>query len=1347
MIKQKYFLGLDIGTDSVGWAVADTEYHILKKNGKALWGVRLFDGAQTAAGRRGYRVARRRIERRKQRLVWLQDQFAAEVAKKDPAFFQRLQESKFLEEDKRSNQPLGRYTLFADSTYCDRDYYRDYPTIYHLRKSLMEQPGPFDVRLVYLALHHIMKYRGHFLYSDLEMDSVSLEAGIERLNRVLEQEFEYKLELSDMGALKEALITRKGGKTWKKKRLAELFLVEKRENPMGFALIELLAGSSVSLDALFGKETATEDFKKISLEDDFEELEPKLEIALGDRIEVILAAKGIHDWALLETMRDGERYISCAKVKAYQKHENDLKSLKTIVRQLNDRDMYREIFHTAREKLNNYPAYSGKGASGHRCGYDDFRKYLTGKLKPHKDSHASIPGILAELEQGTFLPLQTTKDNGVIPHQLHEEELVKILKNAAAYLPFLTQVDESGLTKAEQIHRMFCFRIPYYVGPLDSRSEHSWVVRGNDKVYPWNFEQVIDLEACRRNFIERMTRKCSYIGEPVLPQNSLLYSRFQVLNELNNLKVNGEGISVAQKQAIYRDLCQSGKKVSLSKLRNYLNLDKNDEITGIDGDLKGTLSPWKHYAWLIKQPGGYEIAEDIIRQITLFGDDRKLLTNWLHKTYGNKLTQEEEKLALRFKCSGWGRLSRVFLTEIYHGEPSTGEAKSIMDMLWETNCNLMELLSSRFNFAGAVQAYREAHLNQQMSLQDYLDESYASPGIKRAIHQVMEIVNELEGILKCPPKRIFVEVAREHGEKGKRTVSRKNELLALYQKCGEECDELFQQLSEEPEGNLRRDKLYLYYTQKGRCMYSGEPINLGELDSGYDIDHIYPQSKTKDDSIQNRVLVKRELNAVKSDNYPIATDIRMKMRPFWTELERAGLISKEKYHRLTRSTEFSVEEQAGFISRQLVETRQSSKIVAELLKQRFGSKTEIVYVKAGNVSSFRQDQRLTKDGEQKQAGQCKPNERTEQDPLFVKCREVNDFHHAKDAYLNIVVGNVYHVKFTRNPANFLKEENTKFSLNRMFDFDVSRGNDTAWKAGPEGSIATVRHTMRKNNILFTRRSAEATGGLFEQTIVSKGKGQAPVKASDTRMSIEKFGGYNKLTGAYFILVEHTVKKKRVRSLETVLLMYKARYETAPEAYCREILGLQEPKVLVPRIKINALVSYDGCQMHISGRSDSRISYKNANQLVLSVEWQQYIKFAAKYLDRCHSAGRDLDITTFDNIAADSNMQLYMLLLEKLENRRYRVMYKTLSQTLRKQSERFQKLSEPNQCRVLLQILNLFSNSATNANLSLLEASSQSGQIRFSKNISKLNGHSFKLIHQSVTGFFEQEVDLLGELSS
>ena len=112
------------------------------------------------------------------------------------------------------------------------------------------------------------------------------------------------------------------------------------------------------------------------------------------------------------------------------------------------------------------------------------------------------------------------------------------------------------------------------------------------------------------------------------------------------------------------------------------------------------------------------------------------------------------------------------------------------------------------------------------------------------------------------------------------------------------------------------------------------------------------------------------------------------------------------------------------------------------------------------------------------------------------------------------VGNVYHVKFTRSPANFIRQGKEPYSLNRMFDFDIVRNGDRAWTAGSDGSIAVVRRTMGKNNILFTRRPAEKGGGLFDQLIVSKGNGQFPVKASNPRMAIEKYGA---LKGGYLAL--------------------------------------------------------------------------------------------------------------------------------------------------------------------------------------------------------------------------------------
>ena len=33
-----YYLGLDVGTDSVGYAVTDENYHVLDFRGRAMWG-------------------------------------------------------------------------------------------------------------------------------------------------------------------------------------------------------------------------------------------------------------------------------------------------------------------------------------------------------------------------------------------------------------------------------------------------------------------------------------------------------------------------------------------------------------------------------------------------------------------------------------------------------------------------------------------------------------------------------------------------------------------------------------------------------------------------------------------------------------------------------------------------------------------------------------------------------------------------------------------------------------------------------------------------------------------------------------------------------------------------------------------------------------------------------------------------------------------------------------------------------------------------------------------------------------------------------------------------------------
>lgn len=195
-----------------------------------------------------------------------------------------------------------------------------------------------------------------------------------------------------------------------------------------------------------------------------------------------------------------------------------------------------------------------------------------------------------------------------------------------------------------------------------------------------------------------------------------------------------------------------------------------------------------------------------------------------------------------------GKIVKKLLEEVTVPAPETGEVWNIITALWETNDNFMQLLSKEYQFSDRIEEFNEEKADPEVSYQT-IEDLYVSPAVKRQIWQTLQIIQEIEKVMGEKPKRVFVEMAREKQE-NKRTESRKKTLSDLYTKCKKEEPEwieaLCTSLEKHEEHQLRSDKLYLYYTQKGRCMYSGEPIDLEDLwdNTKYDIDHIYPQSKT-----------------------------------------------------------------------------------------------------------------------------------------------------------------------------------------------------------------------------------------------------------------------------------------------------------------------------------------------------------------------------------------------------------------------------------------------------------------------------------------------------------------------
>jgi CRISPR-associated endonuclease Csn1 len=255
-----YYVGIDLGTDSIGWAVTDEEYNIPKFNGNAMWGIRLLDSGETAQERRNHRSARRRNDRNKFRQSCLEMLFDEEISKIDVSFFQRLKDSSLYDGDKKVE---GKYSIFNDANYNDKDYHKDYKTIYHLRKELIENSEPHDIRLVFLAISHIVKNRGHFLFDSEEIGG-SNNSDFEKIwielnqyiidNEYYDENSKGLLNYDNLSTIEEILKNRALTSTKKKDLLTKELSLNKKEDLFEIAVITLLSGGTVKAKDIFSSD-------------------------------------------------------------------------------------------------------------------------------------------------------------------------------------------------------------------------------------------------------------------------------------------------------------------------------------------------------------------------------------------------------------------------------------------------------------------------------------------------------------------------------------------------------------------------------------------------------------------------------------------------------------------------------------------------------------------------------------------------------------------------------------------------------------------------------------------------------------------------------------------------------------------------------------------------------------------------------------------------------------------------------------------------------------------------------------------------------------------------------------
>lgn len=1374
-----YFVGLDIGTSSVGWAVTNKSYELLKFRSHKMWGSRLFDEGESAVARRGFRSMRRRLERRKLRLKLLEELFADAMAQVDPTFFMRLRESKYHYEDKTTGHS-SKHILFINEDYTDQDYFKAYPTIYHLRAELMKD-GTDDIRKLFLAVHHILKYRGNFLYEGASFDSnaSTLDDVLKQaLKNIIFNCFDSTAAIGSIGQILMEPGKTKSDKAKAIERLVDTYIITDEVDTSGKTQKEqvkedkkrlksfanLVLGLSASLTDLFGSvEDLDEDLKKLQIiGDTYDERRDDLAKAWGEEIHSIDDCKSVYDAIILMSIKEPGLTISESKVQAYNKHKDDLVLLKSLLKA--NRKLYNAMFKTDEKGLHNYVHYIKQGRTEETsCNREDFYKY-TKKIVEGLSDSKDKEYILSEIELQTLLPLQRIKDNGVIPYQLHLEELKTILDKCKSKFPFLNEVAD-GYSVAEKLIKLLEFRIPYYVGPLNTHHNvnnggFAWAVRkASGQVTPWNFEDKIDREKSAAAFIKNLTNKCTYLlGEDVLPKSSLLYSEFMLLNELNNVRIDGKPLETKVKahliEAVFK---QDHKKLTKNRIEQflkdngYISNPHKPEITGLDGEIKNDLTSYRDMVRILGDSFDTSMAEEIITDITIFGESKKMLRETLRNKFSSCLDDEVIKKLAKLRYRDWGRLSKKLLNGI-DGCDKTGDCEpaTIIKFMRNFSYNLMELLGDKFSFMERIQEINDKlTAGQVVAPHDSIDELALSPAVKRAVWQALRIVDEVIHIKKALPSRIFVEVTRSNKTDKKKKDSRQKRLSDLYAAIkkddvllnginNEIFGELKSSLAKYDDAALRSKKLYLYYTQMGRCAYTGEIIELSLLNTdNYDIDHIYPRSLTKDDSFDNLVLCKRTTNAQKSDTYPISEEIQKAQKPFWTFLKQQGLISERKYERLTHITPLTADDLSGFIARQLVETNQSVKAATTLLRRLYPD-IDVVFVKSENVTDFRHDNN------------------------FIKVRSLNHHHHAKDAYLNIVVGNVYHEKFTRNFRAFFKKNgaNRTYNLAKMFSYDVKCTNakdGKAWEV--KTSMDTVKKMLASNDVRVTKRVYEQKGQLSDINLTKASKVKAdiylPIKANDPIMSQNmKYGGYSDIKNAYYTIIEYSDKKNNSIKAFIPIPIFIATKTLTKQAlleYIKTVLPkANNLRIIYKKVYNDQLLKIDGFNYYLGGRSNDRFCIDNAIQLIVPLEIQFYIKLVEKFtaiisenkniaLKASSVKSRNPINNQVENITLEYTQKLFDYLVSKFNELIYLKMRgNKLTDVNNIGRKQFIKLSLEERCKALAELLNIFTNMNKKLSLSTINISASRKVVNFK--ISSLD--EFKIVNESITGLYSNEITIV-----
>ena len=533
-----------------------------------------------------------------------------------------------------------------------------------------------------------------------------------------------------------------------------------------------------------------------------------------------------------------------------------------------------------------------------------------------------------------------------------------------------------------------------------------------------------------------------------------------------------------------------------------------------------------------------------------------------------------------------------------------------------------------------------------------------------------------------------------------------------------------------------KEKIYLYCLQNGIDMYTGKPLDINYL-SNYDVDHIIPRSFLPDDSIDNKVLVSSKLNRGKADNVP-SVEVVNRMEAYWRVLLNAKLISESKYNRLTKAKSpeggLSEKDKEGFIHRQLVETRQITKHIARMLDERWNQNVDesgkkiyevkIVTLKSSLVSNFRK--------------------------MFdiPKIRELNRYHHAHDAYLNAVVGNLLIKKYPRLAPEFIYGQHLHLSrksneeekatkkvilysnvLNFLNDEEEQRDfeGNVIWNKNQH--IGMIKKVIFNNQVTVVKKTEIQSGSFTKETVKKKGTSDKLIPRKNG-WEIKKYGGFQGENDAYCILFkgEDSKKKKGVKNnLLGISIMNQKRFEDNPNVFLEELgyTNIQKDSIIIlPKYTLFELE--DGKRRRLASHQE----LQKANELTLSDTFTLLLYHALHRDDEENKEHREYLDQHRSNF-----IDLFDVIIKKSEQ--WIVKPKVVERLKKVMENKFDNASIDEISASFLSLLT-FMRAGASSGFKFFEEQITMDSLRYQSVTECLTS---SIIYQSVTGFYETRIDL------